>query len=344
MLFRVIKNTTILLILLMLISCSSEQVNDTNNNDRAISIKATVLKTSSIDVVKSYTGSLQGQKQAVIYSKIAEAVKNVNVSVGQTVSENMVLIELDESGPSSRIQEALSLYKNSEKNFNKMEYLFKEGAVSETDFDAAKTDYEVKKASYESASKLVKIESPINGFVTFLGVSNGDFVQVGQKLAEVASSDKLRIKFGVNASEIDDINVGDVISISVESVSGKITGKVISVASSADPQTRDFEVEGLINNNNSKLKPGMFVNVDHTKKHLDDVILIPRKAVIEMNNKYIVFIVNNGKAQSRELNLGENVNGLVVVKSGLEVNDTLVTLGQSYLDDSVKINITSLDE
>jgi RND family efflux transporter MFP subunit len=327
----------------MLVSCSSEQQTETNHNDRVISVKAMVIKTGSIDVVKTYAGSLEGEKQAVIYSKIAEAVKFVNVSVGQTVLENQVLIELDESGPSSNLQETFSLYKNSEKNFNKMEYLFKEGAVSETDFDAAKTDYEVRKATYESASKLVKIETPIDGFVTFLGVSDGDFVQVGQKLAEVASSDKLRIKFGVNASEIDEISIGDAISVSNESESNKITGKVISVASSADPQTRDFEVEGLIDNKNTKLKPGMFVDVTHTQKHLKDVILIPRKTVLEMNNKDIVFVINNGIAESRDIELGQDVNGFVVVKSGLNVSDTLVMLGQSYLEDSSKVNITSLD-
>jgi len=343
MLFKVMKNTGILLLMVLMISCSSEQVNETNNNNRAISIRALVLKTSSIDVVKSYAGSLEGEKQAILYSKIAEAVKSVNVSVGQNVIENQVLIDLDASGPSSRLQETYSLYKNSEKNYNKMEFLFKEGAVSETDFDAAKTDYEVKKANYESASKLVKIETPIDGIVTFLGVSSGDFVQVGQKLAEVASSDKIRIKFGVNASEIDHINVGDAISIRRETVSGKISGKVISVASSADQQTRDFEVEGLIENKNSVFKPGMFVDVDHTQKRLNNVILIPRQAVIENNNKNIVFLISNGIAVSREIVLGEDINGLVVVNSGLNINDTLVTLGQSYLDDSVNVNITSLD-
>jgi membrane fusion protein (multidrug efflux system) len=343
MLLKVIKNTAILLLMIMMIACSSEQVEETNNNGKAISVKVMVLKTGSIDIMKTYAGSLEGEKQAVIYSKIAEAVSNVNVSVGQTVSKNQVLIELDESGPSSNLQEAYSLYKNSEKNFNKMEFLFKEGAVSETDFDAAKTDYEVKKATYESASKLVKIETPIDGLVTFLGVSNGDFVQVGQKLAEVASSDKVRIKFGVNASEINDINVGDQISINTESANNKIIGKVISVASSADPQTRDFEVEGLIDNKNNNLKPGMFVDVEHTQKHLKDVILIPRKAVIEMNNGDMVFVINNGIAVSIDVELGQNVNGLVVVKSGLNINDTLVTLGQSYLEDSSKVNITSME-
>ena len=88
----------------------------------------------------------------------------------------------------------------------------------------------------------------------------------------------------------------------------------------------------------------MFVDVEHTQKHLKDVILIPRKAVLEMNNKDMVFVIINGIAVSKNVELGQDVNGLVVVISGLIIDDTLVTLGQSYLEDNSKVNITSLDK
>jgi len=311
---------------------------------RAIAVKAAIVKQSDQALTSTYTGTLEGEKQTVIYSRLPEAVEEVLVTEGQRVSADQVILTLDRYGASSQYTQVQSVFLNAEKNFNKMAFLYKEGAVSETEYDAARTDYEVNKAAFEAVAKMVEVSSPIAGVVTSLEVSPGDLVHVGQKLATVATTGRLRVKFGVNADEIRYFTIGSEILISSEAVEKQLSGKVIARAGSADPVTRSFQVEALFDDAAGLFRPGMFVHVEFIRERLDAVLSIPRKTVLTLDGRETVFVVKDGKAEKRVVTLGADLAGEVVITSGLTTGDTLVVLGQDYLDDGTNVNVTALDE
>jgi membrane fusion protein (multidrug efflux system) len=337
--------TRFVLLVLVVAICSCGNKQDTVEKERAaVAVKVTVVGFSDEEIVKTYTGTLEGEKQAVIYAKIAEAVKAVHVREGQHVKADQVLISLDKSGPSSRYQEALSLYRNAEKNYKKMEYLYGEGAVSESQFDAANTQYEVTKAGFEAASQLVEVQSPIDGVVTSLKVSKGDFLVPGQELATVATVDRLRVKFGVNAAAVGSLMQGIMVTVSSGDATRTVKGAVLSVARSADPVTRTFQVEVVLDNSEGMFRPGVFVRINIPLEQLTGVVVVPRQAVIARRGEEVVFVVSNGVAQEREVTTGADLGGRIVITSGLNAGDTLVTLGQDYLQDGIDVNITDIVE
>jgi membrane fusion protein (multidrug efflux system) len=175
-------------------------------------------------------------------------------------------------------------------------------------------------------------------------VSQGDFVSVGQELATVATTGRLRARFGVNAAEIKYFRKGDEVSISSDNVAATGHGEVTRVASSADPATRTFQVEVTIDNADGHFNPGMFVRIDYIRERLTDVIAVPRSAILTLDNKETVFTARGDRAEKRILSLGAEMGGKVVVQEGLAPGDTLIILGQDYLDDSMLINITDLEE
>jgi membrane fusion protein (multidrug efflux system) len=224
-----------------------------------------------------------------------------------------------------------------------MEYLYKEGAVSESQFDGARTQFEVSKANYEAVQRLVEIHAPIAGNVTAIDVSPGAQVATGQRVAVVATTDSLRVKFGVNAENIGDFQIGADVTISADAIADRAAGKVVAKASSADPTNRTFEVEALIDNAAGVFRPGMFVKVHLVREHLVDVIVVPREAVVVLENQPVVFTCSGGIARKQPVGLGTDVDGHVVITSGLNAGDTLVTLGQTYLDDGFKVAIANLE-
>jgi RND family efflux transporter MFP subunit len=313
-----------------------------NQKEAPVAVQVTVVVPSDEKVNKTYTGTLEGEKQAVIYAKIAEAIEAVHVREGQPVAAVQVLISLDKAGPSSRYQESLSIYRNAEKYYKKMDYLLKEGAVSESQCDAARTEYEVAKASFEAAARLVEIQSPIDGVVTSLKVSNGDYLTPGQELATVATTDRLRVRFGVNAVDVGNVGQGNNVSITSESAAQSTEGKVVSVARSADPATRSFQVEAIIDNRDGLFKPGMFVHIDITLSRLTHVIVVPRQAVRQLRQNKVVFVVANGTAHVRRVTTGTDLDGRVEIVAGLGAGDTLVTLGQDFLQDGAAVTIAEV--
>ena len=326
---------------LLMLGCSAQQ--EEAQEERLIPVKATVVENSREMITKTYTGSLEGEKQAVLYARLAEPIERIHVQEGQKVSADQILISLDRYGPTSNYPETESVFRNAEKNFNKMKYLFEEGAISETQYDAALTEYQVAKAQFEAMSKMVDIRTPIAGTVTSITVSPGDFVAQGQELATVATTGKLRVKFNVNPDEIGRFAVGDQVMVGHETIDRKMTGRVVTIAESADPATRAFQVEALVDDVIKGYRPGMFVQIEYILKRLDSVITVPQKSVLTMDNQTSVYVVKDGVAERREVALGDDLTGRVVVESGLNLGDTLVTLGQDYLSDGARVNLTSLN-
>lgn len=341
------RTTSVLLSLLPVIlalivaGCSGSQETVTEN--RSIPVKASVIEYTDQYVARRYTGSLEGEKQAVLYARLAEPVEKVLVKEGQKVAQDDVLMTLDKNGPTSNYTATESEYLNAEKNFTKMKFLYDQGAISEKEFDDSRTAFEVAQAQFDAARRLVEIHTPIAGTVTKIAVSPGDFLTEGDELATVATTGKLRVKFIVNPEEIGYFKVGVEVLVSHESVPDKMTGRVVAVAGSADQITRGFKVEAIIDNPAPRFRPGMFVQIEYVLEHLDSIVAIPREAVLIMDNKPVIYVVKDGRAERREITLGSGLGGKVQVTAGLNPGDTLVTLGQNYLADSSHVNLTALN-
>lgn len=334
--------TSFILTVLLICSCGREEAVPTGQ--RAIPVEAMVAGTTDARLARTFTGSIEGERQADIYAKIAEAVEKVHVEEGDSVKSGQVLISLDRTGPSSNYRSAESVYRNAEEQYEKMKFLYEEGAVSESQFDAAQTEYEVAKANFHAAARLVEVTSPIDGVVTRLEVSPGDYLSQGQELATVASIGKLRVKFSVNSRDIQYIDVGDSVVVEADEFGPSVPGRVVRVSRSADPVTRAFQVEVLFDNEDGRFRPGMFVRVSIILEQLRNVIIIPRKSVVTLDNEPVVFTISDTLAHRQVVSLGPGLDGRVVIESGLSPGDTVVTIGQTYLDDGYEVRITDVEK
>lgn len=240
-----IRMLSLLMLLPLLLAACSKQEQATQT-ERTIAVNTQVVDKADESIVRTFTGSLEGEKQAILYAKLSEAVDKVHVREGQNVRANQVIVSLDKTGPSARYDEVAAIYRNSEKSIAKMENLYKAGAISESQYDAAKTEHDVAKSNFEAISRMVDIRTPIAGQVTSLGVREGDFVQLGQQLAVVATPGRLRVKFAVNTDNIAYVKQNAEVRIVSDVVNDTAHGKIISIAESADPATRSFQVEAVL--------------------------------------------------------------------------------------------------
>jgi membrane fusion protein, multidrug efflux system len=326
----------------MFAACAGPKEN--SQSERVLSVRAEILTSQSLELGQEYTGSLEGERQAVLYAKLAEAVDSLWVKEDDRVAANQVILSLDRTGPTSKYREVRSTFLNAEKTYNKMKFLYGQGAISEVDFDSAELAYEVARADYDAVKQLVEIQTPIAGVVTAIDVRPGQLPAVGTRLATIATTRRLRVRFGVNPNDIGSFSIGAPVRLTADGAAEPAGGSVTTIASSADPLTRTFQVEAIVDNDAGHYRPGMFVRIQHVRDRLTDVIAVPRRAIIQLDNRPTVFVVVDGRAQQRTAELGSEINGLVIVRTGLSAGDTLVTLGQDYLEDSVRVTITELSE
>ena len=189
-------------------------------------------------------------------------------------------------------------YENSENMYNRYKKLFEVGGVSAQDFDNVKTQFEVSKANYDNVSKLVKVLSPISGYVTKVNVRETDDVKKETVLATISNLSKLKGSILISEDEISNVKIG---SKAIAEWQGmKIEGKVTQVDMAMDQMTQAFNADVTFENKSNTIKPGVTVEVTLTSAEEEQTIAVERKNLVKRGDKYFVYVVADSSAKLKE--------------------------------------------
>ena len=340
--------SALMIISLFVIQACGEKPTGTGTTDKTtfidtISVEAQTVELKELTISKTFSGSLQGEEQANIIAKIPETITKIKVKVGDYVKTGSVLFELNKGGASSQFYQAQAAYLNAEKNYQRMQNLLKEGAVSQQAFDGVQTQYEVAKANFDAARSTVEITSPLSGVVTAINVNLGDIANPQMPMATVANIGRMKAVFNVGESDVPSFFVGQQTKIYSEMNPDLVqNGKITQLSKSANIQSRTFEIQSIFSNTQDRwFKPGMFCRVAVDLKSKKDALTIPLSAVVKSGNSDAVYIINDSKSYLKTITLGLSDGKNVEVTSGLKSGDKIVTLGMNNLKDGTIVVVTT---
>lgn len=338
-------------------------------------VETVTVAPGTLEVWKEFSGTIRGERQSELTSGLTTRVLEVHVTEGDEVSEGDLLITLDPDD--AAYGAAMGGYRQTKEQYNqayrdyiRVKELYEAGAVSKQEYETARTAFEVYRATFDAASDLVKITSPMDGTVTEITVSDGDPVSPGDILATVAVIDTVRIESYTSVEKTRLIEPDLPVRIIVDLPDGEKTveGAVESVSLSANRDTGLFEIKVIMNNEEGLLKPGVVSRFDILVFTADDTLTIPRNAIItDGDDRYVYTVItdhNNNKGDGNQSNdnsenspndenvnpslptahrqpvtLGWETDELVQVRDGLEQGDLVVTRGQNKLVDGSPLNL-----
>jgi membrane fusion protein (multidrug efflux system) len=135
----------------------------------------------------------------------------------------------------------------------------------------------------------------------------------------IVSIDPLRARLKIPEKMAAWIQVGQNVSISVEAYPDRtFTGRISRINPSVDQQTRTFEAEALIANNDGKLKPGFFVKATIPSGLVDKVLFVPDRAVQYSYGVYKVFVADGPRLKEQEVRVGEHPGQQMEIVNGLK--------------------------
>ena len=321
----------------------SKGIKDVTEID-TVAVQVADVSLRDLKLEKTFTGTLEGEEQANIVSKIPERITKINVRVGDEIQQGQVVILLDKSGASSQYFQAKAGFQNAEKDLARMKSLYKEGAISQQLLDGTQTSYEIAKANYEAAKSSVELTSPINGIITAINLNVGDLAQPGMVLITVASINKMKILFDVGELDIPNFAIGqnaDIFSDLNPEIKRK--GKISQISKSANIQSRSFELKAIFTNTKNKwFKPGMFckINVELVKRK--NAITVPSSSIISNGSSNSVYIINDRHAHLKNIKLGISNGNFTEIIGGLKGNEKVVTLGMNSLREGSIVHISNL--
>lgn len=270
-------------------------------------------------------------------------IEEVLVAEGQTVDEGDLLLKLDNTLLQALFDQAKAQADFDERMAQRSAELLERGVMRKSEVDELDARRIVSSANLRVAETNLaraSVKAPLAGVVNELVKDRGEFVSAGDTIAQIVDVNRVKVEIQIPERDIRFIRPGMTIRVAVDSLEGReFTGKVNYISEVADGITRTTPIELVLDNSAGLLHAGMIVRSRISRRTLSDVVMIPLSAVIPLENGRVVYVVEDGKAQRREVTLGMIRGTEVQVLDGLSASDLLIVTGQRQVGPGQQVNI-----
>jgi HlyD family secretion protein len=251
----------------------------------------------------SATGTLEAITSVVVGTQVSGIVEKLYVDFNTPVKKGQVLAELDKTALRSSVQQSRASFDNAQAemeyqatNYERSKALYEKNLIAQADYDQAKYNYEKSKASVKNnQAQLDKalvqlgyatIYSPIDGVVMNRAVDEGQTVAASFNTPEIFTIaqdlTQMQVEADIDESDIGMIRKGQRVDFDVDAYRDeKFTGTVEQIRLSPVTTSTVVTYTVIINapNPDQKLLPGMTANIIIYAEEINDVLIIPYKAV-----------------------------------------------------------------
>ena len=251
-----------------------------------------------------------------------------------------------------------------EKEYNRIRELYQKGMVSRDELERISRQYEMalieageKKEEIRAAvtgltqaeirvrkAKLVlektRIKAPFGGIVWGIEVARGQNVSVGTELFSLVDLRNIKIMAKVLESEINKIQVGREANLVFSSYpEKKFKGKVVAISPVIDPEERTCPVVISVANPQGEIRPGMHAEVEIAAEIYEDCLLIPQEAVLVRGGRKMAFVVEDGLAKWRYIQVGHENDDYAEVLEGIKEGEMVIIEGHITLAHDAPVRI-----
>ncbi|MCW3156066.1 efflux RND transporter periplasmic adaptor subunit [Achromobacter spanius] len=290
----------------------------------------------------SAVGSLRSDESVVLRPEVVGRIQAIEFKEGQPVTRGQVLVRLDDSVPRAELAQARANLTLAQSHYRRAVELQGKGFVSQQARDESASTLKVQEAAVALAqARLDKmtISAPFAGIVGLRSVSVGDYVNQGQDLAPLEAIDPLKVDFRVPEMYLSKVRVGQQLTLRLDALPGQERqGQVYAVSPLVDAGGRSILLRATVANNDAVLRPGMFARVQLLFNQ-DKALVAPEAALSPSGETQYVYRVRDGKAEKREVTIGERREGRVEILTGVAAGDQLVVAGIQRVTDGAAVNV-----
>jgi membrane fusion protein, multidrug efflux system len=322
-----------------------------NTDDEAapgIPVEVTDLERGEVVAVYTGTASLETDADALVVAKVAGQVMKIFVEEGDRVEKDQVLARLDGDRLRLDMERQLANLRKREQEYNRSVTLFERGLVSSGAFEDLKYELEALRATYRLAQleySYTDIRAPIAGVIAQRHVRLGNTISVNEPAFQVTELDPLVAYIHIPEREFRRLEPGQPAELTLDAIPGqRFQARVQRISPTVDPSTGTFKVTLEVPDQGRRLKPGMFGRFNIVWDRREDVLLVPRVAIVDDDASESVFVVSDGKAERRTIRTGYARGARVEVVDGLNGDEEIVIIGQAGLRDGARVEVVRRTE
>lgn len=351
------------------ISCKQKQAALTA--PPAIPMQVYEVQQQNVPLFSEYVGQTLGQSDVEITSRVDGWITSMNYQEGGQVRAGQVLYTIDPLPFQNKVDqsrgqlaEARTLLEKAKADLERIEPLAAMNAVSQRELVAAKAQYGASQGRVQSAEAAVRnaqlelgytqIKSPLTGVIGLSKVRVGDYVgQLRSVLNTVSQISNVRVRFTMAENDLfrmyrlaketsnNQNKIGlnrDVRMMLSDGTMYPLNGKINLADRQVDPATGALTFEASFPNPDLILRPGLYVKVLVLSEEREKALLIPQKAITEIQGQKSVFVVgDSNKVEMKLIKTGPRYGRYTIVESGLAENEKVVLGGTALLRNGVVV-------
>src|SRR6516225_5134366 len=309
-------------------------------------------------------GSVQAFNTVALKTRIDGQITRVNFVEGQEVKQGELLIQIDprpyevaSATAEANLQRDEAQLKNAQAQYERMKALYAGGVIAKQDLDTQQASFgqyegmiAADKAAIDNAKlNLVytRITSPINGRIGLRQVDIGNYVTAssGSSMAVITQMHPIAIVFTLPEDQLQSVREWmkqGTLQVDVYSRDDQTklsTGKLLTIDNQIDPTTGTAKFKAVFENPENSLWPNQFVNVHLLLETRKDAITAPVSAIQRGPQGTFVYLVdNNNTVEVRPVQLALTQGNTVVIASGLQPGEKVVTDGQEKLQAGSRVS------
>ena len=328
-------------------------------------------------IMQDFVGQTRGSIDVPIRARVEGFLESRNFREGGSVEKDQLLYTIDPRpfrtkvvAAEGMLAEARTMLAKSRADLSRVKPLAEMKAVSQQDLDASVAQRDAALGSvqaYEAQLELANIElgytkmlSPINGFIGLSMAEVGEFVGASPNpvvLNYVSLTDPIRVRFAINERDYlrisralaklrrggderseDETPVNSVQLILADGSIHDHLGKVVASDAAINPETGTFTLEADFPNPDAIVIAGQFARARIAIENRRDALLVPQRAVAELQGNFRVFVVaDDGAVKLRAVELGPQVGRMMLVESGLVAGERVAIEGLLSLRDGAMV-------
>jgi membrane fusion protein, multidrug efflux system len=270
-------------------------------------------------------GSILSNEEVDVRSETSGKIVRIAFVEGGRVRKGDTLVAINDDELQARLLSSVYREKLAAQEETRQRQLYAKQLTSAQELDAATSNLNVVRADIALARAQIGktvIQAPFDGVAGLRFVSNGSYVTPSTLITTIQDFHVVKVDFTVPEKYAGFIKRGHRITFEVQG--GQFTGEVYAVAPRVDPATRSLRIRALSPNAAGLLLPGRFVSVVVQLPERRG-LPVPSYAIIPELKRHKVFIMHNGEAEERIVEVGTRTDDFIEVTKGLTPGDTVIT-------------------
>lgn len=335
--------------------------------------QATLVKTMQVikrdtPLVYDYTGFVEAQQEMELKAQVTGQITGKFFKGGDVVTEGQSLYTIDPRtyqanllNAQAGLANARAALANAALDAERYSKLYEQSAVSKQVLDNAVMMRDQAQAAVNAQEALLQnaqkdmnettVTAPFAGRIDTTALEVGNFVTAGQTvLAKISDTNPVFIKFSVAETEYLKLlnannSLDNLRAVLADGSTYELTGRVSEVNRGINDATGTMTIRALFENPNRKLLPGMFAHIRAIGGEKNDAMLIPQRAVVELMYKKFVYVIgSDNKVSMKEVTLGQKVDRMVIVESGLQGDEIVVVEGTGKVRQGAEVQAQPMTE